>query len=43
MPRVLIADQLSPAAEAIFRERGIEVDTRVGLKPAELLAIIGEL
>ena len=42
MPRVLIADQLSPAAEAIFQERGLEVDTRVGLKPAELLAIIGE-
>ena len=42
MPRVLIADQLSPAAEAIFRERGLEVDTRVGLKPAELLAVIGD-
>ena len=41
MPRVLIADQLSPAAEAIFRERGLEVETRVGLKPAELMAIIG--
>ena len=37
MPRVLIADQLSPAAEAIFRERGLEVDIRVGLKPDELL------
>ena len=42
MPRVLIADQLSPAAEAIFRERGLEVDTRVGLKTDELIAIIGE-
>jgi D-3-phosphoglycerate dehydrogenase len=42
MPRVLIADQLSPAAEAIFKERGLEVDTRVGMKPAELLAVIGE-
>ena len=42
MPRVLIADQLSPAAEAIFRERGLEVDTRVGLKPDQLLAIIGD-
>jgi D-3-phosphoglycerate dehydrogenase len=41
MPRVLIADQLSPAAEAIFKERGLEVDTRVGMKPAELLAVIG--
>ena len=42
MHRVLIADQLSPAAEAIFRERDIEVVTRVGLKLAELVAIIGE-
>ena len=42
MPRVLIADQLSPAAEAIFRERGLEVDTRVGMKPAELIAVIGD-
>ena len=42
MPRVLIADQLSPAAEAIFKERGLEVDTRVGMKPAELMAVIGE-
>ena len=42
MPRVLIADQLSPAAEAIFRERGLEVDTRVGMKPAELIAAIGD-
>ena len=42
MPRVLIADQLSSAAEAIFRERGLEVDTRVGMKPAELIATIGD-
>lgn len=42
MPRVLIADQLSPAAEAIFKDRGLEVDTRVGLKPDELIAIIGD-
>lgn len=42
MPRVLIADQLSPAAEAIFKERGIEADTRVGLKRDELLAVIGD-
>jgi D-3-phosphoglycerate dehydrogenase len=40
MPKVLIADQLSPAAEAIFRERGLEVDTRVGLRKDELLAVI---
>jgi D-3-phosphoglycerate dehydrogenase len=42
MQKVLIADQLSPAAEAIFKERGIEAVTQVGLKPAELIAIIGE-
>ncbi|MFO1071827.1 MAG: phosphoglycerate dehydrogenase [Geminicoccaceae bacterium] len=41
MPRVLIADQLSPAAEAIFKERGLEVDVRVGLKKDELIAVIG--
>ena len=42
MQKVLIADQLSPAAEAIFKERGIEAVTRVGLKSAELTAILGE-
>jgi D-3-phosphoglycerate dehydrogenase len=42
MPRVLISDKLSPAAVAIFRERGIEADIKTGLTPAELRAIIGE-
>lgn len=42
MPRVLIADQLSSAAESIFKERGVEVDTRVGLKRDELIAVIGD-
>lgn len=41
MPKVLIADELSPAAAQIFRDRGIEVDEKIGLKPDELLAIIG--
>ena len=41
-PRVLIADKLSPAAVAIFTERGIEADTKIGLKKEELLAIIGD-
>jgi D-3-phosphoglycerate dehydrogenase / 2-oxoglutarate reductase len=41
MPKVLIADQLSPAAEAVFRDRGLEVDARVGLTKEELAAIIG--
>jgi len=41
MPKVLISDSLSPAAVDIFRQRGIEVDVRTGLKPAELAAVIG--
>ena len=36
MPRVLIADELSAHAVAIFRRRGVEVDVRTGLKPPEL-------
>jgi D-3-phosphoglycerate dehydrogenase / 2-oxoglutarate reductase len=42
MPKVLISDKLSPAAVAIFKERGVEVDVKTGLKPEELKAIIGE-
>jgi len=41
-PRVLIADQLSPAAVEIFRQRGVAADVKVGLTKPELLAIIGE-
>jgi len=41
-PRVLIADSLSPAAVQIFRERGLEVDVKVGLSKPELLEIIGD-
>jgi D-3-phosphoglycerate dehydrogenase len=40
-PRVLVSDALSPRAVEIFRERGIEVDQRVGLAAPELEAIIG--
>ena len=40
-PKVLIADKLSPAAIEIFRARGIEVDVKTGLSPADLRAIIG--
>ena len=40
MPKVLIADELSPKALEIFRSRGIEVDVRIGLKKTELLNII---
>ena len=41
MPKVLISDKLSPAAVEIFKRRGIEVEFRPGLSPAELRAIIG--
>src|SRR5271154_6224982 len=40
MAKVLISDKLSDAAVAIFRNRGIEVDVKPGLTPAELRAII---
>src|ERR1700728_2841337 len=42
MPKVLISDKLSPASVDIFRRRGIEVDLKPGLSPAELRAIIDE-
>jgi D-3-phosphoglycerate dehydrogenase / 2-oxoglutarate reductase len=42
MPKVLIADQLSPAAVAIFKERGVEAETKTGLSKDELLKIIGD-
>jgi D-3-phosphoglycerate dehydrogenase / 2-oxoglutarate reductase len=41
MPRVLIADQLSPAAVDIFKHRGVETDVKVGLAKDELEKIIG--
>ena len=40
MPKVLISDDLAPRAAEIFRENGIEVDVRVGMSPAELIAAI---
>ena len=40
MPKVLISDKLSPAAVEIFRRRGVDVDLKPGLSPAELRAII---
>ncbi len=41
MPKVLISDKLSPEAVGIFRDRGIEVDVKSGLSPAELREVIG--
>jgi D-3-phosphoglycerate dehydrogenase / 2-oxoglutarate reductase len=40
-PKVLIADELAPEAVKIFKDRGVEVEEKVGLKPKELIAIIG--
>ena len=40
-PRVLISDELSPAAVQIFRDRGLDVDVKPGLDKAELEKIIG--
>ena len=42
MPKVLIADEMSPRAGEIFRERGLEVEQRVGLAPEALKAAIGD-
>ncbi len=41
-PRILISDQMDPKAEAIFRERGCDVDVITGKTPAELGEIIGQ-
>jgi D-3-phosphoglycerate dehydrogenase len=42
MPRVLIADKLSPAAVRIFEERGVKTDTKTGLSKEQLLEIIDQ-
>ena len=41
-PKVLISDELSPAAIDVFKERGIDVDVKVGLSKEELAEIIGD-
>jgi D-3-phosphoglycerate dehydrogenase len=41
-PKVLISDKMDPNAEAIFRERGCDVDVITGKTPEELIAIIGQ-
>lgn len=40
MTKVLIADQLSPAAAGVFRDNGISADVAVGLSADELIARI---
>ena len=42
MPRVLIADSLSPAAVDIFKNRGVDFDIKTGLTKDELIAVIGD-
>ncbi len=41
MPKVLIADEMSPRAAEIFRARGVEVDEITGLSKDELIKIVG--
>ena len=41
-PRVLISDELSPAAVQIFKDRGVAVDVKPGLSKDELEKIIGQ-
>ena len=42
MAKVLISDKMSPRAEALFKENGIEVDVKTGLSEDELCKIIGD-
>src|SRR6201747_1914182 len=42
MPKVLIADKLSPAAVAMFRERGVDADVKTGLTKEELIKIVDQ-
>jgi len=40
-PKVLIADQLSPAAVEIFRIRGVDADVQTGLSKGALIDVVG--
>src|SRR5476649_2150300 len=42
MPKVLIADKLSPQAIDVFKQNKVDADVKTGLTEAELLAIIGD-
>jgi D-3-phosphoglycerate dehydrogenase len=42
MPKVLIADKLSPQAIDVFKQNKVEADVKTGMTPEELLAVIGE-
>tara|TARA_B100000676_G_C18082927_1_gene852619 strand:+ start:2615 stop:4192 length:1578 start_codon:yes stop_codon:yes gene_type:complete len=40
LPKVLISDQMSPHATQIFKERGVDVDVKLGMGPDELIECI---
>ena len=42
MPKVLIADKMSPKAAEVFRARGVDVDIQTGLSKDELIGIVGD-
>ncbi|MBF0248969.1 MAG: phosphoglycerate dehydrogenase, partial [Alphaproteobacteria bacterium] len=42
MVKVLISDKMSPRAEEIFKQRGVDVDYKPGMTPDELKACIGQ-
>lgn len=42
MPKVLIADKMSPAATQVFKQRGVDVDVITGLSKEELIEIIAD-
>lgn len=42
MPKVLIADKLSPQAMDVFKQRGVDTDVKTGLSSEELLKIAGD-
>ncbi|HET6469634.1 MAG TPA: phosphoglycerate dehydrogenase [Geminicoccaceae bacterium] len=42
MPKVLIADKLSPAAVEVFAARGVETDLRPGMSQDELILTVGD-
>lgn len=42
MPKVLIADKLSPQALDVFKQRGVLAEVKTGLPPEELLKVIPE-
>ncbi len=42
MVKVLISDKMSPLAEQVFKDRGVDVDIKTGMTPEELKACIIE-